>query len=44
MKNVTKSMIALLLATGTLAAQAQKTMKAPEGGKPISDELIGIFF
>ncbi|MGN0049397.1 MAG: alpha-L-arabinofuranosidase C-terminal domain-containing protein [Bacteroides sp.] len=44
MKNVTKSMIALLLATGTLTVQAQKTMKAPEGGKPISDELIGIFF
>ncbi|MCR5819464.1 MAG: alpha-N-arabinofuranosidase [Bacteroidaceae bacterium] len=25
-------------------ASAQKTMKAPSGGKPISDELIGIFF
>ena len=35
---------AALLAAATLGLQAQKTMKAPEGGKPISDELIGIFF
>ena len=28
----------------TLGMQAQKTMKAPAGGKAISDELIGIFF
>ena len=42
--NVTKKTIALLLLSGTLAAHAQKSMKAPEGGKQISDELIGIFF
>ena len=28
----------------TLGMQAQKSMKAPAGGKAISDELIGIFF
>ena len=28
----------------TLGLSAQKTMKAPAGGKAISDELIGIFF
>ncbi|MCC8114664.1 MAG: hypothetical protein LIP03_11890 [Bacteroidales bacterium] len=27
-----------------LGASAQKPMKAPQGGKPISDNLIGIFF
>ncbi len=42
--NVTKKTIALLLLSGTLTAHAQKSMKAPEGGKQISDELIGIFF
>ena len=30
--------------TATLGVSAQKTMKAPAGGKAISDELIGIFF
>jgi len=34
---------ALLLAV-TMGLQAQKTMKAPKGGKAISDELLGIFF
>jgi len=34
---------AFLLAT-TLGTQAQKPMKAPAGGKAISNELIGIFF
>ena len=37
-------MLALMLAAGTLTAHAQKSMKAPAGGKQISDELIGIFF
>ena len=35
---------AALLMVATLSLHAQKTMKAPAGGKPISDELIGIFF
>ena len=39
-----KKMLALMLAAGTLTAQAQKEMKAPAGGKQISDELVGIFF
>ena len=30
--------------TAALGVSAQKTMKAPAGGKAISDELIGIFF
>ena len=42
--NLTGKMLALMLAAGTLTAQAQKSMKAPEGGKQISDELVGIFF
>ena len=32
------------LAAATLGLSAQNTMKAPAGGKAISDELIGIFF
>ena len=36
--------IAALLLAATMSAYAQKTMKAPAGGKTISDELIGIFF
>ena len=32
------------LSAATLGFSAQKTMKAPAGGKAISDELIGIFF
>ena len=37
------SCIALIVAA-VLALNAQKPMKAPKGGKMISDELIGIFF
>ena len=36
--------IAALLAVAALTAGAQRPMKAPRGGKAISDELIGIFF
>ena len=32
------------LSAATVGLSAQKTMKAPAGGKVISDELIGIFF
>jgi len=35
---------AALLMAATLGMEAQKPMKAPKGGKAISDELIGIFF
>ena len=34
---------ALILAS-TLSVNAQKPMQAPQGGKQISDELVGIFF
>ena len=36
--------LAALLLAATLGVHAQKAMKAPKGGKAISDELIGIFF
>ena len=36
--------LAVLLLTATMGLEAQKPMKAPKGGKAISDELIGIFF
>ena len=36
--------LAVTLLTASLPIMAQKTMKAPAGGKAISDELIGIFF
>ena len=36
--------ICAALLAATLGLSAQKTMKAPAGGKAISDELIGIFF
>ena len=41
-----KKLLTLIVATAmmSLGASAQKPMKAPKGGKPISDELIGIFF
>ena len=39
-----KKMIPLLLLCASTMAQAQRQMSAPKGGKPISDELIGIFF
>ena len=35
---------AALSMVAMLSLHAQKVMKAPAGGKPISDELIGIFF
>ena len=35
---------AALLLAAALGLNAQKPMKAPKGGKAISDELIGIFF
>ena len=35
---------AALLLAAALGMNAQKPMKAPKGGKAISDELIGIFF
>ena len=36
--------LAVLLLAATMGMNAQKPMKAPQGGKAISDELIGIFF
>ena len=36
--------ISAALLAATMGVSAQKTMKAPAGGKAISDELIGIFF
>ena len=33
-----------VLLTASLSLMAQKPMKAPKGGKAISDELLGIFF
>ncbi len=39
-----KKLIPLLLLCASTMAQAQRQMSAPKGGKPISDELIGIFF
>ncbi len=41
MKHITLTAILLAAAMGL---NAQKPMKAPKGGKAISDELIGIFF
>ena len=35
---------AALFVAAALGANAQKLMSAPRGGKPISDELLGIFF
>ncbi|MBR2192549.1 MAG: alpha-N-arabinofuranosidase [Bacteroidaceae bacterium] len=39
-----KRILPLLLLCASTMAQAQRQMTAPKGGKPISDELIGIFF
>ena len=40
-----KSIVLAVLLTATIIGlHAQKTMKAPKGGKAISDELLGIFF
>ena len=36
--------LSAVLVAATLGLCAQKPMKAPKGGKAISDELIGIFF
>lgn len=36
--------LAFMMMSSALAMQAQKPVKAPAGGKQISDELIGIFF
>ena len=42
MKRLT--LFAALMGAATLGLNAQKPVKAPAGGKAISDELIGIFF
>ena len=39
-----RMIFAALLAAATMGASAQKPMTAPQGGKAISDELLGIFF
>lgn len=39
-----KSLLVAACLLSTFSLQAQKTMKAPAGGKAISNELIGIFF
>ena len=39
-----KTIILMALAAATVTAQAQRPVKAPAGGKQISNELIGIFF
>ncbi len=39
-----RSILVAMLAAATMGASAQKPMKAPAGGKAISDELVGIFF
>ena len=36
--------LAAVMLAATMGLEAQRTMKAPKGGKAISDELIGIFF
>ena len=41
---INKRNLSMLLLASALGAHAQKSIKAPEGGKPISSELIGIFF
>ena len=39
-----RTMLSVALVAATMGLNAQKPMKAPVGGKAISDELIGIFF
>jgi alpha-L-arabinofuranosidase len=39
-----RQILIVCLLAATLASAAQTTMKAPRGGKAISDQLIGIFF
>ena len=35
---------AVLTLAAVMNAEAAQPLKAPKGGKPISDELLGIFF
>lgn len=42
--NLRKTSLAMLMMASALSMNAQKSMTAPQGGKQISDELIGIFF
>ena len=42
--NLKQKTLGLLLLSSAVAANAQKSMTAPQGGKAISDELVGIFF
>ena len=42
--NLIKTSLGLMLFASALTAHAQKSIKAPAGGKQISNELIGIFF
>ena len=39
-----RSILCAALAAATMGLNAQKPVKAPAGGKAISNELIGIFF
>ena len=39
-----RTLLAAVFAAATVGLSAQKAMTAPQGGKQISDELIGIFF
>ena len=39
-----RTMLSAVLVAATMGLNAQKPVKAPAGGKAISDELIGIFF
>ena len=39
-----KTILVVLLAAVSIGLNAQKPMKAPKGGKAISDELLGIFY
>ncbi len=42
--NLRKTSLSMLMMASALSMNAQKSMTAPQGGKQISDELIGIFF
>ena len=39
-----RTLLAAIFAAATMGLSAQKAMTPPQGGKQISDELIGIFF
>ena len=39
-----KTILCAALLAASMGMSAQNSMKAPKGGKAISDELIGIFF